>query len=85
MTEKHKRFSAGEYDAIRTCIRRVWRKSAWLHLRMTNDIDTRTRSLLTKAELDKRLREIEEEIAAVRAAYFVEQISMLPEPGQEEM
>ena len=42
---------------IRDRIRTVWRSLGWIHLRMTNDIDTENKMPLNKPQLKKRIEE----------------------------
>lgn len=46
-----------DFARIKDEVRRVWRSLGWIHLRMTNDIDTENRTPLNKPQLKKRIEE----------------------------
>ena len=46
-----------DFARVRGEIRTVWRSLGWIHLRMTNDIDTENKMPLNKPQLKKRIEE----------------------------
>lgn len=59
-----------EFVKLRNDLRGAWRSLGWIHLRMTNDIDTQSRSPLTRAELRRRLCEVKKEVERLMDVYL---------------
>ncbi len=55
---------------LRDDLRGTWRSLGWLHLRMTNDIDTHNRSPLTRAEIGRRLEDVKKEVERLMDVYL---------------
>lgn len=68
--EKKDFLPSEEFIKLRDDLRGAWRSLGWLHLRMTNDIDTQNKSPLTRAELYRRLDEIKKEVERLMGVYL---------------
>lgn len=59
-----------EYAALLQHIRLIWKKSAWLHLRLANDLDINTRSPMPIPELRKKILGIQKEMDQIVKQYL---------------
>lgn len=62
--------SPEEFTKMRDELRGAWRSLGWLHLRMTNDIDTNNRSPLPREELRSRLLTVKKELDRLMEVYL---------------
>ena len=51
-----------KFEMLRSDVKEAWQALGWLHLRMTNDIDTKNPSPLSRPELMGRLQEVKKQI-----------------------
>ncbi|WP_066646306.1 hypothetical protein [Christensenella timonensis] len=54
-----------DFIRVKDKLRGAWRTLGWVHLRMTNDIDTKSRSPLKKPEIRERISEVMEELQKI--------------------
>ena len=61
-----------EFDKLRKDLKNTWHALGWLHLRMTNDLDTKSASMLPRPELARRLNEVKKQIEKMMDVYLEE-------------
>ncbi len=57
-----------KFEMLRSDVKEAWQALGWLQLRMTNDIDTKNPSPLSRPELMGRLQEVKEQIEKMMAS-----------------
>lgn len=63
-----------EFEKLRADLKNAWHALGWLHLRMTNDLDIKTTSPLSRPELARRLAEVKKRIEKMMDVYLGEDI-----------
>lgn len=63
--EKGEYLSEKDFVRLKDEIRAVWRGLGWIHLRMTNDIDTENKAPLTRLQLKKRIEEARDKLQKI--------------------
>ncbi len=65
--------SPEDFLKVKAGLKSAWRKLGWIHLRMTNDLDVKSKSPLTKIEIHRRLEEVKQELLKIDEAYLKEE------------
>lgn len=54
-----------DFMRVKDKVRGAWRTLGWVHLRMTNDLDTKSRAPLKRPEIRERIGEVMDELQKI--------------------
>lgn len=63
-----------DFLKVKAGLHSAWRKLGWIHLRMTNDLETKNPSPLTRIEIHCRMEEIKNELNELNQSYLEEDL-----------